>query len=436
MKIPIQAAAAAITLFASQAAHAQGAVQWRVQDGGNGHWYQWEVQPSGISWTVAREVCIGRGGHLATPTVPGENQFIFNLTLPTSAWLNRFGPWLGGYQEASASDYSEPAGGWRWVTGEQWEWTAWWRGEPSNFYCVSPGEDKLHFIDYEPKWNDITNEAGDCEGPNWSFLIEWSADCNGDGIVDYGQCRDGSLPDTDRNNIPDCCESGLPCPLAAREWRTADGGNGHWYGVLRILPSESPESLFARATLLGGHAATIGSASENAFCGQFVVVFDGMLIGLRKLAGTNQVAWITGEPVSFVNWRSGEGTNISERYSLMLASDAAWLDTDLTPRQVVLVEFDADCNSDGIVDYGQIVDGTFSDGNSNGVPDCCEGGGSCCVGDILADRVVNGADLGSLLAYWGPVTASPISRACDLNGDNVVNGADIGLLLAGWGNCP
>ena len=59
-----------------------------------------------------------------------------------------------------------------------------------------------------------------------------------------------------------------------------------------------------------------------------------------------------------------------------------------------------------------------------------------CVGDILADRVINGADLGSLLAYWGPVTASPISRGCDLNGDNVVNGADIGLLLAGWGNCP
>ncbi len=61
---------------------------------------------------------------------------------------------------------------------------------------------------------------------------------------------------------------------------------------------------------------------------------------------------------------------------------------------------------------------------------------NCCVGDILRDSLVNGADLGALLAYWGPVTTSPISRACDLNGDNVVNGADIGLLLAGWGNCP
>jgi hypothetical protein len=104
--------------------------------------------------------------------------------------------------------------------------------------------------------------------------------------------------------------------------------------------------------------------------------------------------------------------------------------------QSLLIEWSADCNGDGVVDYGQILDGTFPDSNSNGIPDCCEGGGSCCVGDILADRVINGADLGALLAYWGPVTTSPISRACDLNGDNVVNGADIGLLLAGWGNCP
>ena len=80
----------------------------------------------------------------------------------------------------------------------------------------------------------------------------------------------------------------------------------------------------------------------------------------------------------------------------------------------------------GVANIGQVVAGEQSSFAL----------GTCCVGDILADRVINGADLGALLAYWGPVTTSPISRACDLNGDNVVNGADIGLLLAGWGNCP
>lgn len=59
-----------------------------------------------------------------------------------------------------------------------------------------------------------------------------------------------------------------------------------------------------------------------------------------------------------------------------------------------------------------------------------------CPGDILEDRSVNGADLGAVLSYWGPVTASPVSRACDLNDDGIVNGADLGVLLVNWGACP
>ncbi len=59
-----------------------------------------------------------------------------------------------------------------------------------------------------------------------------------------------------------------------------------------------------------------------------------------------------------------------------------------------------------------------------------------CPGDILEDRTVNGADLGALLSYWGPVTASSISNACDLDNDAIVDGSDLGLLLAAWGPCP
>ncbi len=47
--------------------------------------------------------------------------------------------------------------------------------------------------------------------------------------------------------------------------------------------------------------------------------------------------------------------------------------------------------------------------------------------DINADGVVNGADLGLLLAAWE--SADP---AADLNGDGTVDGADLGLLLAAW----
>ncbi len=48
------------------------------------------------------------------------------------------------------------------------------------------------------------------------------------------------------------------------------------------------------------------------------------------------------------------------------------------------------------------------------------------LGDLNGDDIVNGADLGLLLAAWG--TAGP----GDLNNDGTVNGADLGILLSSW----
>jgi len=58
-----------------------------------------------------------------------------------------------------------------------------------------------------------------------------------------------------------------------------------------------------------------------------------------------------------------------------------------------------------------------------------------CVGDIAVDGRVDGGDLGVLLANWGPVTSTSLSRACDLDGNGKVDGADLGMLLANWGTC-
>jgi hypothetical protein len=54
-----------------------------------------------------------------------------------------------------------------------------------------------------------------------------------------------------------------------------------------------------------------------------------------------------------------------------------------------------------------------------------------CPADLNSDGQVNGADLGILLANWGPC------EGClgDLDGDNIVSGADLGQLLASWGPC-
>lgn len=55
-----------------------------------------------------------------------------------------------------------------------------------------------------------------------------------------------------------------------------------------------------------------------------------------------------------------------------------------------------------------------------------EGGGPAA--DFNGDGLVNGADVGLLLAAWGPCDGCPE----DLNDDGVVNGADLGLLLVEW----
>ena len=58
-----------------------------------------------------------------------------------------------------------------------------------------------------------------------------------------------------------------------------------------------------------------------------------------------------------------------------------------------------------------------------------------CAGDIVGNSVVNGADLGALLSYWGPRNTDPFSIASDVDGNGVINGADLGLLLSNWGPC-
>lgn len=52
--------------------------------------------------------------------------------------------------------------------------------------------------------------------------------------------------------------------------------------------------------------------------------------------------------------------------------------------------------------------------------------------DLDGDGTIGGADLGLVLANWGPVGALP---AADLNGDSRVDGADLALILSAWGPC-
>jgi hypothetical protein len=87
----------------------------------------------------------------------------------------------------------------------------------------------------------------------------------------------------------------------------------------------------------------------------------------------------------------------------------------------------ADCNNNGVGDACEIAAGA-PDVNLDTIPDTCQ-----CLADLFVDRQVNGADLGALLAFWGP--ANPALPSADINRDGNVNGADLGYLLANWGPC-
>ncbi len=448
MQIRSVVVVAALGLASS--ALAQQAVQWRVEDGGNGHWYLGSRYLGGqeLDWFDAVADAESRGGHLATPVTQSENDWIRQNVLPQLSLANgEFGPWLGGIYQA---------GQWSWITGEKWVFSGWGGIEPSN----PADETRLHYWRASCClwWNDTSpvSEYG-------SSIIEWSADCNGDGIVDYGQCRDGSLADYNGNNVPDCCEAGIPCTVGNYpvQWRTEDGGNGHWYLAKRWEGTKSWESAKVSVEQLGGYLACITSAAENAWIFQHCDLAqpgcglsqEGWHLGGFQDLGAPDYSepaggwrWISGEPWVYTAWLTnvpgGDRPNNfgpgGEQYLKMSELPYApwWDDVGIGSSQQfmcgAIIEWSADCNGDGIVDYGQILDATFEDAHQNGVPDICEI--DPCPGDVNESGVVNAVDISMILSSWG-TNGGKFPRT-DTNQDGIVDAQDLAVVLGGWGNCP
>jgi hypothetical protein len=112
---------------------------------------EFQLIPWTGSWTDAQADAVSRGGYLATLTSQEEWDRARILTGGASVWI-------GGYQ---GTPKTEPAGGWRWVTGEPWGFTAWELGEPSD---GGSGEDYLMIWTTrksgQPFWNDSSNSSG------------------------------------------------------------------------------------------------------------------------------------------------------------------------------------------------------------------------------------------------------------------------------------
>lgn len=136
----------------SFAAASTAAAAPQVIDPVGGNAYEFVSTPP-LGWmdaeaAAASRTFMGVPGHLVTISSAAENDFVRAL-LPMPAFI-------GGFQDTSAADFSEPAGGWRWVTGEVFDFTSWGPAEPNN----QPAPENLLELFPSGDWNDIGDGPG------------------------------------------------------------------------------------------------------------------------------------------------------------------------------------------------------------------------------------------------------------------------------------
>lgn len=115
------------------------------------------------------------GGHLATINSEEENEFLYSLVDNPDFWLlssgrYQLGPWLGGLQNRLNDSFSEPDGGWEWITGEPFDFQAWAPGQPDE--SSNRGQDVLRFFGDRVRaatWDDGTLSTGSGN----SYIVEF-----------------------------------------------------------------------------------------------------------------------------------------------------------------------------------------------------------------------------------------------------------------------
>ncbi|MDP6891049.1 MAG: M12 family metallo-peptidase [Phycisphaerales bacterium] len=88
-----------------------------------------------------------------------------------------------------------------------------------------------------------------------------------------------------------------------------------------------------------------------------------------------------------------------------------------------------DCNHNSVADVCDIIDGTSSDADGNGIPDEC--GPLPCVADLDVSGTVGTDDLLIVISFWG---ACPGCGA-DFDQDGLIDASDLLVILSAWGGC-
>ena len=252
----------------------------------------------------------------------------------------------------------------------------------------------------------------------------------------------------DLGGVSTCAECGCG-PGDVTLWPIELGGNGHLYQARLQAGWLGWDHAELDAVSRGASLATIDGPQEQSFIAGLLRPYSiAYWIGLHQTPGSSEPlggwTWVGGDPIAFDNWGTGQPDNGNGNQNFgAIRLSGSWDDFRIDGETYSgrlgirgwVIEWSADCNGDGIVDYGQILDGTFEDANENGVPDCCDHGVSCdpCSADVNEDGVVNGADISAVLGFWG-LAGKPLPAA-DITRDGIVDGADLAVLLGSWGPC-
>lgn len=176
---------------------------------------------------------------------------------------------------------------------------------------------------------------------------------------------------------------------------------------------------------VGQQTTANGTTNDTARINQFLSIAGapnglGLIVKGRVQGEARGWMFVTG---SFRSDRAEEAT-LTPAALLALAASGSELTYTLVP-QGSQTRLGVDRDLDGFFDRDEVDLGS-DPADANSVP-------GACVGDVspaVPDGVVNGGDLGALLASWG------LPGITDLDGSGVTDAADLATLLASWGACP
>jgi hypothetical protein len=223
-------------------------------------------------------------------------------------------------------------------------------------------------------------------------------------------------------------------------WGSGAGADGRTYALVVSTSEWSWRDAQSLAAACGGRLAATPSPQSLAFVMGIPLIpgaFDcagPWLGGRRAPGGPWQWAEVADAFVPFA-WAAGRPAQAGALEAVVCLGgtgrpDGTWIDALPSPeaglhtRSAVMV-WDAfeDCDSDGAPDELQIAKDSSLDADGDGALDACDQPSP----DLNGDGVVDGNDLGILLAAWGAGTGP-----ADLNRDGAVDGNDLGILLAAW----